>query len=394
MHGIRMTYYNRFVGESSYRNIDGSMPRIVGNPQISKGRGLQMSQGITNEVASPLDPRGYWGSRGGAEFVPYRNLPGDKTMLPPGAIGYKMGVNSSASTWSGNAYSYSNVGSKSITSGELFAVSVWCYLSPDFNGQWARISCEGSASGTSYYNLSNKGTWQRLRMTVTASGTGSVATYLYWTRSGGTTFAAAGLTGHIIYAAPMFHRLDHHYVPFSEGTIQNQRIEIPVAGNFPGYDGGSAIFFVRPVWAYNAGTGLGYPRLFTVDDPAGARVLAAGFSTGSDSFYIQPLTGGAAVTPSTHLADERIMVAYAWDRDTLKVSLNGGAFVSTSWTPPALGSRVWIGDDMGNPGVRSFNGLFEEVAFLDKPITSRMVSSLYNNIFIPGKNLNNVGYLN
>lgn len=393
MPGIRMTYYNRFTNEDTFRNADGSMPRVIGNPAVREAKGIEVAEAVENEFSSPLDPRGAWGSRGGATFVQYRDLPGDKSRIPRGAIGYKMDSASSASTWSGNSYSYTNIGGRTVTTGELFVVYVWCYVSEDFNGEWARISCEGSASAWSYYNLSNKGTWQLLRATVTGSGDGTVSTFLYWTKSGGTTFSAAGLTGHVIYLAPMFHRLDHHYTPFAPGSRDAQHIEIPVAGNFPGYSGGSAIFFVRPHWAYNAGSGLGWPRLFSVDDPDGTRVFNGAFSYSSDEFYLWG-DGVSAGVVSTHSTDERVAIVYTWDESEMRTSLNGSAFDSISWTPPALGSRVWIGDDMSAPGVRCFNGIFEEVAFLDTPITSRMVSHLYNDIFIPGKQLNNAGFLN
>ena len=213
--------------ENSFENIRRDKISTQYSPRVVTD-GLQLYYDVNNIksypgeptenlVANATEPEGNWGSRSGATFIENNNLPGNHSEVPTNCIGYKMDINSSASTWSGNSYSYSNVGSETVSLAESMTFSCWCYVSEDFNANWARCSSEGSGTGTTYYNLSLKGTWQRLTHEYSATSAGSADHFLYWSKEGGTTFALAGLTGYIIYCAPQVERKSHA-TQFVNGT--------------------------------------------------------------------------------------------------------------------------------------------------------------------------------
>jgi hypothetical protein len=90
--------------------------------------------------------------------------------------------------------------SKSNTS---YTASVYCYVSGDFDGSWARISAEGGADGKTLdnYDLNKKGSWQKL--TINFKSKGAIPpVYLYWAKNGQKDFR--NLTGYVIYAYPEY----------------------------------------------------------------------------------------------------------------------------------------------------------------------------------------------
>ena len=90
-------------------------------------------------------------------------------MVPENAIGYRMDSSCNASSWKNNAYSYTNItslfkGDSIIENNEYFSASVYCFVSKDFTGNWARLSTEGDVSGriVNNYDFNKKGEWQKL----------------------------------------------------------------------------------------------------------------------------------------------------------------------------------------------------------------------------------------
>lgn len=162
---------------------------------------VAVEDATTNYVSEPTNPDSGWGSRVHTtlDVLPH----GDGiNMVPLNCKGYKMDYTTNASTWSGNAYSYSNIRSHPCTAGNKYTASVYCYVSADFNGTWAHISNEGVGSGASGYDFAKKGTWQKLTITFTASSTGNSHSYLYWCKDSVTDFST--LTGYIVFVAPQF----------------------------------------------------------------------------------------------------------------------------------------------------------------------------------------------
>ena len=110
-----------------------------------------------------------------------------------------------ASTWSGNAYSYTMFWNPEATENDTIAASAYCYVSQDFNGDYVRISIEGiSYEGNHGYDLSDKGTWQKLTIPVAK---GKSILYLYICRYGMNDFS--GLQGYVVFAFPQLEIISH-----------------------------------------------------------------------------------------------------------------------------------------------------------------------------------------
>jgi hypothetical protein len=159
-----------------------------------------------NEKPDPLDPDTGWNSRKSTQVF---TLSGENVeIVPENSIGYKMDRTCDASIWNDNAYSYTNIsnlfkGNTITTNNEFYYASVYCYVSKDFDGSWARISAEGEVSGkiNKAYDLNKKGVWQKLSICFSKKG-GISPVYLYWTKNSVTDFS--NLKGHIIFAYPEY----------------------------------------------------------------------------------------------------------------------------------------------------------------------------------------------
>lgn len=123
------------------------------------------------------------------------------TGVPADAQGAKVGNWVQPSTWSGNAYYYSKLFEGKVDPGKHYVASVYCYVSPDFNGSWVRMSTSGNLKGIRnwYYNTDQKGTWQKLQTTFYADS-GDFKAYIYLCKENDSTLA--NLNGHVIYAYP------------------------------------------------------------------------------------------------------------------------------------------------------------------------------------------------
>jgi len=148
---------------------------------------------------NPYDPESGWGRRQHLTVFP---LEGENVeIVPRDAIGYKMDKTCNADTWGGNAYSYTHFISKFSGIDTIYA-SVFCYVSDDFNGSWARIisgiSDKALAYGTDY-DFSKKGTWQELTCKICCNHQ-DVGFFLYFAKEGVTDFET--LSGYIIFAYP------------------------------------------------------------------------------------------------------------------------------------------------------------------------------------------------
>lgn len=123
------------------------------------------------------------------------------TGVPADAQGAKVGNWVQPSTWSGNAYYYSKLFEGKVDPGKHYVASVYCYVSPDFNGSWVRMSTSGNLKGIRnwYYNTDQKGTWQKLQTTFYADS-GDFKAYIYLCNENNSTLA--NLNGHVIYAYP------------------------------------------------------------------------------------------------------------------------------------------------------------------------------------------------
>jgi len=166
----------------------------------------------------PRDPR-TWAKR---SFKLYTDLPGDLG-LPDSTYGYSMDSTCNATSWKGNAYSYTNIAELEVRDGDRIMASVYSYVSDDFNGSWVRLSCE-STFGNSHdvYSMDEKGTWQRLNLEI-ESREGMARLYLYFAKNDVSDFS--GLEGNVIFANPRYFviRSDSSSETLSELQTHNRR---------------------------------------------------------------------------------------------------------------------------------------------------------------------------
>lgn len=121
--------------------------------------------------------------------------------LPGDAKGARIGAGDHLGFWDGNAYYYSKLFEGSVANGKRYLATLYCYISPDFDGSWVRLSTSGNIKGIRnwYYDLNRKGTWQKLQTTIFADS-GDYKAYLYICKEKDSTFE--NLNGYAIYAYP------------------------------------------------------------------------------------------------------------------------------------------------------------------------------------------------
>jgi hypothetical protein len=149
----------------------------------------------------PRDPDSNWGTRTHSTI---EKLMGNNVeIVPKNTKGYYMDSTCNPTTWGGNAYSYTYIGKKiEVNQDDFIKASVFCFVSKDFNGDWARIimgsTKKGITSGKNYNYLA-KETWQKLTCSISCVKD-SVDILLYFSKVGVTDFST--LKGSIIFAYP------------------------------------------------------------------------------------------------------------------------------------------------------------------------------------------------
>lgn len=149
--------------------------------------------------------------------------------LPNDAQGARIGAGDHLVSRDGNAYYYSKLFEGSVEKGKRYLATLYCYVSPDFDGSWVRLSTNGNINGIRnwYYDLSRKGTWQKLQTTIFADS-GDYKVYLYVCRQNDSTFNQ--LNGHVIFAYPEIRELEvNPQEPLTWANSQFTQVE-----NLPG----------------------------------------------------------------------------------------------------------------------------------------------------------------
>ena len=135
---------------------------------------------------------------------------------------YKFVSGSLSSSWSGNSYGYMY---KDIatTNGLVYTSSFWCYVSSDCNidsiPATIEITSGSSASNiVSSYDMSKKGSWQRVGVRTT--GAGGTSRFLIYPQRYGITDGS--FTGYFLITAPQVEQFDFAspYVASSRANTQ------------------------------------------------------------------------------------------------------------------------------------------------------------------------------
>lgn len=99
-----------------------------------------------NGFDKSLDPDAGWGTSIHKTIYP---LTGERAeIVKPEARGYLLDSTCNSSNIAGNAYSYTLIGNEPVRKGDTVSASVYCFVSPDFNGSLVRFFSIGSTYGT------------------------------------------------------------------------------------------------------------------------------------------------------------------------------------------------------------------------------------------------------
>ena len=231
------------------------------------------------------------------------------TGVPADAQGAKVGNWVQPSTWSGNAYYYSKLFEGKVDPCKHYVASVYCYVSPDFNGSWVRMSTSGNLKGIRdwYYNTNQKGTWQKLQTTFYADS-GDFKAYIYLCKENDSTLA--NLNGHVIYAYPELKEI----APNPANPLTWANIQFDPVQNLPGKnwnilpDSSTAMKPLKQAFSYREKDSLWVfgAGLFRYESHEGVRINPSIFVYVSDDFNgdeVALYTGGKIYGFTKHQYD-------------------------------------------------------------------------------------------
>jgi len=156
---------------------------------------------IWTHAFDPKNPRSGWGSQIHEKVYP---LHGENVeLVPEGTIGYLLDSATESRSWDNNAYSTTLVFKHNVERDLKYKASVYCYVSSEFNGNFARIYVRGSVRGNTAknYDLKKKGSWQRLDVNYNGKG-GEATVYLRFSKYCVDNFST--LDGYVIFAYPTY----------------------------------------------------------------------------------------------------------------------------------------------------------------------------------------------
>jgi hypothetical protein len=153
---------------------------------------------------NPKDPDSGWGVRKHKTVFP---LSGENAGIVPNDVkGYLLDSTSDFLPANNNAYSFTQVAKENLEKFETFYASIFCYVSPDFNGSDVKLYAEGSVGpdALSKYDFNNIGKWQKLSFSYQSQG-GITRVYASFSKINQIDFE--NLKGHVIFAFPQFQKV-------------------------------------------------------------------------------------------------------------------------------------------------------------------------------------------
>jgi hypothetical protein len=123
--------------------------------------------------------------------------------VPAGSVGLKVDSTTRANNWNGRAFSHTKFYEGEFNKGDIIRTVIYCYVSEDFDGKWARVLVNGAIKGNNVtsYNFDNKGQWQKLSLDLNSTG-GEVAMRFYVSYPKDSTFR--NMNGYVLFAHPEY----------------------------------------------------------------------------------------------------------------------------------------------------------------------------------------------
>lgn len=151
---------------------------------------------------SPKDPDSGWSTTTHKTVFP---LVGNNVKIVPNdAKGYLLDKTSDPYLINSDLYSFNELFpyNSKVNESDTVRFSAYCFVSEDFNGDWALIALTNNTSvwkGTTSYDFNNKGTWQKLNLSIICTK-GEITPYFVFCKNGVTDFSS--LEGYVIFAYP------------------------------------------------------------------------------------------------------------------------------------------------------------------------------------------------
>lgn len=233
--GFKQRFFKSFDIENGGVNSDKAIKRVFRYfVSVDKNTDYRkFYDKIWENNIDPKDPDTGWGTRIHKTVYPLSGV--NAQILPKGVKGYQMDSSCNATTWSGNAYSYTSIWNNKIKKGCRMFSSVYCLVSKDYDGNWVKIVSEGTSYGKTEeeYDLRKKGEWQELKISPICY-TGNVRVNLFFSKFNCTDFSS--LKGYVIFAFPQL-KFDTTRVnidpkdPESGWGTKNHKTIFPLTGN-------------------------------------------------------------------------------------------------------------------------------------------------------------------
>ena len=254
---------------------------------------------------NPKDPDSGWGTRIHTDVYQLEGV--NSEIVPKGAIGYKMDHKSDADSsditytriWSRIHVKYDSLNKHDNN----YVASIYCYVSSDFDGTYARLYC---SKALSYYDMNKKGFWQLLKINFQSNEARHVE--FEWAIPRGSNIKK--INGYVIFAYPQFDKINKlDFVP--------RRITFEKAG-------------------FSCTGLIIHPRKnnsFAEFDPM-KKWIARGFS--EDTVYKAPRTALISdITKENVLNSRSLRWKFAWqiyiNEYDLRNKLFGGGFTFLNW---------------------------------------------------------------
>jgi hypothetical protein len=285
-----------------------------------------------------------------------------------------------------------------VAIGDKYSASVWCYVSSDYDGTLLRLHCEQGYSYNVAYDLTKKGTWQKLKLENKETTTTNARILVY--------ILSAFTTGFALFREVQFEKKDHatDFAPGSRsGTIKDcsghgndSNIDLSTSPQWT-ENGctGSGSYYFSGTGNYKIDTGFGYgidptSKIFSLSfwakpTVSQTTVLASSSQVGNANarFYVGLVAGTwdigiqtSAWSSSTksYTINEWQHVCVTMDGSLASLYVNGEFVKSKAYTPYTLLRDIYLGihDDSYN-----YIGYVDDVRIYATALSSDEISNIY-----------------
>jgi hypothetical protein len=220
---------NRWLVESSF---DRAQVNTYINIQVHSAESILKGTATFNEVSdmlwdTPFDPRFPYSGWAAGSYTLVNDL-GSLGLngVPSDAKGARIGRGNSNRTSNGKAFYISKLFDVDAEKGKRYMVTLYVYVSPDFDGSWVRLSTSGRNRGIRewYYDMRRKGSWQPLQISFVVDSTDSRVHFSICNENDSTF---NHLNGHVIFAYPQLSEIQYDPKnPLTWASTQFEPVEV------------------------------------------------------------------------------------------------------------------------------------------------------------------------